>query len=390
MAITDIATFPTEIYENICSLATATPEAFDLSVRSVGREDTCWWEEDRGLIDIKTTLSLVSKQFRAITLKYLFEVLILDIDKLLERLSRASSVTSASPDPSVWNHVLYIELRGGRARQDRANLEDRRRAQLVYESVLMLSHRCPNVVVCKDRTKYTCPPKFFDGFFQHRHSSLRRLEISDAEARTTFPQLLANALPNLQYISLENMGAFWASTAWASRTITLPSLHTLYIKGDFGWGDVAWNVANLQFFGQIRPEDGICNATFEPRPNHIRRLDLRGTRLVELGLLMSHLFPGVEYLAVTSVMFTITVSMQGYNFPLHEVVVEHYKLKDEAEDRYMEAMAAVLVDRNVCPSLRRIFVQREGALKLDVDPENWSQLVQQFRGHDIALEGRGM
>jgi hypothetical protein len=230
---------PIELYQHICSLATAAPQAFGLSVKHIGQDDTLWWTEGRTLLDFKLALSTVSRQFREISLKYLFEVLIFVINKLHGRPSRVDSEVDVLPDPSFWDHARYLEI------QRATNPRTRRQGVEEHRSFSQFAPRCRNTVAFKDETYASFPPLFFAPFSELCGHSLRRFEISSAEVPRNFPSLLTNFLPNLQYLRLSNVCPVWEESALTPSVITLPSLHTLCLENLVDLWKSAWDVPNL-------------------------------------------------------------------------------------------------------------------------------------------------
>lgn len=102
-------TLPTELYIRICSLATATPHAFDLIAEPIGVKYMSYWREEQAglvLLDVKAALSTVSQLFRATSLKYLFEVVVYDIGQLADGLSWARDMCLDSPVRSRVRHFI--------------------------------------------------------------------------------------------------------------------------------------------------------------------------------------------------------------------------------------------------------------------------------------------
>lgn len=89
---------PTELCVQICSLATATPRTFVPLLDSIPeRNEEYWRKKESLLLDVKAALSAVSKLFWAINLRYLFGILVFDIGRLSDRLSRVGEMRLDPP-----------------------------------------------------------------------------------------------------------------------------------------------------------------------------------------------------------------------------------------------------------------------------------------------------
>lgn len=154
--------------------------------------------EGRAFTRRESGASTVNKLFRTISPKYLFEVLVFDVARFADRISRTEERCLESP---VWSHVRYVESRS----EPPAETEDEKPEVEAYTLVLELVRRCCSIIIYKYEADHLCPATFFPPFFDACGQSLRRLELHKAKVLNGFGSLLSTSASRFKHLCLADI-----------------------------------------------------------------------------------------------------------------------------------------------------------------------------------------
>lgn len=372
----------TETHAEIFSLATSTWPRSRISFPprlSFGNR-TSW--NDPPFVDenlaTKLAITLVCKRWCVLGLTHLFDLFVVDPDKIAKRLSRSGAVEWCEELRMPLAHVRQLRIIDGR-RQSSAGEGN---TELLRTRFIQFLQLCPNLI----EYNYNSVSKLLSvACLEHHGASIRSLEVRNSLLPPNFEIQLASNLPHLEHLTLRDYHRSPSSSP--APVVPFPVLHTLVVRGR---DQTVWDVPLLECLSV----DSFGDLTTLP-PFHSRSMRLRELYLGS----EDYVYRFQDMLTDHSSLETLRVECHAFNqldgwtesCPSLRVVylsfsAPHY-YRISSPRRVTDTMVAALVDGGRFPSLNTV-VFCEHHHRLGISEAVWKKWVARLRKIKVSLEHR--
>lgn len=382
MADTNLTHLPVELWRQIIQLATAPHDEIDTSPKSpfkAQQYDDLLPQKRQQMID-KISFSMVSKGWRDVATEYLFESLVVDVEKIPRRIHQYNPFVAQDRLSSPFRYVRCLEVYSS---WQYASWAAHQPIEAYFAPLERMFHYSPDLVVFKHRLNYT-PPSLFTTLLAECGRSIRSIDIaSNYSLPRDILGLIAEKTACLEYLAIGTRDDIFPPS-----TITLPCLHTLILRNFQRAAfvpTISWSLPRLEYLSWSHAYKDLTKSStaLHSFPRHVRMLDIQQCPIRRVQEILER-FPTLEILFLR-LDFAVWVNLEGHYPHLRKIGIlldiEHHGQRK----RFMQATFDALTNRENFPSVSHIHLY---GVTPSADKRNagwWQRWMLALQSLDIRL-----